>query len=204
MPAKNRNLSLLPALTAVALAMAARGAFAAAPRHVSNMPDSPYLDTEVSTNIVFKSSQNELRKIDVDMEFVGTPTNNVQVAFGHDADADGDLSDEESQLVFGWKSGRRFLSLPFEEYSISDEAAAQEAGPHRLHFVAQFNGQERPVSFSVRDNALACLTDFVAQAHEWSGVLEWNICKVTRRGVNEALEQIDVDAESATFVISIR
>ena len=201
---KNRNLSLLPALTAVALAMAARGVFAAAPRHVSNMPDSPYLDTEVSTNIVFKSSQNELRKIDVDMEFVGTPTNNVQIAFGHDADADGDLSDEESQLVFGWKSGRRFLSLPFEEYSISDEAAAQEAGPHRLHFVAQFNGQERPVSFSVRDNALACLTDFVAQAHDWPGVGSWNICKVTRRGVNEALEQIDVDAESATFVISIR
>ena len=201
---KNRNLSLLPALTAVALAMAARGAFAAAPRHVSNMPDSPYLDTEVSTNIVFKSSQNELRKIDVDMQFVGTPTNNVQIAFGHDADGNGNLSDEEAQLVFGWKSGRRFLSLPFEEYSISDEAAAQEAGPHRLHFVAQFNGQERPVSFSVRDNALACLTDFVAQAHEWSGVLEWNICKVTRRGLNEAMEQINVDAESATFVISIR
>ena len=90
---KNLNLSPLPALTAVALAMAARGVFAAAPRHVSNMPDSPYLDTEVSTNIVFKSSQNEFRKIDVDMQFVGTPTNNVQIAFGHDADGNGNLSD---------------------------------------------------------------------------------------------------------------
>ena len=188
----------------IAFALAVRSAFALGAVHVPQMRESPWLDTEVFTNVAFRTGNSELRKIVVDVQFFGTPTNNVQIAFGHDADADGDLSDEESQLVFGWKSGRRFLSLPFEEYSIADEAAAQEAGPHRLHIVAQFNGQERPVSFSVRDNALACLTDFVAQAHEWSGVLEWNICKVTRRGVNEALEQINVDAASAYFAIKVR
>ena len=200
----NRIISLFYALTAIALAMAARGAFAAVPRHVSNMPESPYLDTEASTNIVFKTSQTELRMIDVDMQFIGSPTNNVQIAFGHDADSDGDLADEEAQLTFGWKSGRRFLSLPFEEYRIADEVAAQQAGSHRLHVVAQFNGMQRPVSFSLRDNASACLTNFVAQAHDWSGVGSWNICKVTRRGVNEALEQVDVDAVSDYFVIKIR
>ena len=35
-------------------------------------------------------------------------------------------------------------------------------------------------------------------------VLSWNICKVTRRGVNEAFEQIDVSAASAYFAIKIR
>lgn len=188
----------------IAFAFAVRSAFALGTVQVSQMQESPWLDTEVFTNVAFRTGNSELRKIGVDMEFVGTPTNNVQVAFGHDADADGDLSDEEAQLVFGWESGRRFMSLPFEEYCIADEAAAQEAGSHRLHFVAQFNGMQRPVSFSLRDNALACLTGFEAQAHDWSGVRSWNMCKVTRRGVNEALEQIDVDAESATFVISIR
>ena len=150
----------------IAFALAVRSAFALGAVHVPQMRESPWLDTEVFTNVAFRTGNSELRKIGVDMEFVGTPTNNVQVAFGHDADADGDLSDEEAQLVFGWESGRRFMSLPFEEYSIADEAAAQEAGSHRLHFVAQFNGMQRPVS--------------------------------------EATEQIDVDAESATFVISIR
>ena len=188
----------------IAFSMAVCGAFAAGTAHVSQMEESPWLDTEVYTNIVIKASQNELRKIDVDMQFIGSPTNNVQIAFGHDADGDGDLADEEAQLVFGWKSGRRFLSLPFEEYRIADESAAQQAGSHRLHVVAQFNGQQRPVSFSLRDNASACLTNFVAQAHDWSGVGSWNICKVTRRGVNEAFEQIDVDAVSAYFVIKIR
>ena len=188
----------------IALALAVCGAFAAESIHVGRMPESPYLDTEVSTNIAFKTSQTELRMIDVDMQFVGTPTNNVQIAFGHDADGDGDLADEEAQLTFGWKSGRRFLSFPFEEYRIADEVAAQLPGSHRLHVVAQFNGQQRPVSFSLRDNASACLTNFVAQAHDWSGVGSWNICKVTRRGVNEAFEQVDVDPVSAYFVIKIR
>jgi len=188
----------------IAFSMAVCGALAAGTAYVPQMEESPWLDTEVYTNIVIKASQNELRKIDVDMQFIGSPTNNVQIAFGHDADGDGDLADEEAQLTFGWKSGRRFLSFPFEEYRIADEVAAQEAGSHRLHFVAQFNGQQRPVSFSLRDNVSACLTNFVAQAHDWSGVGSWNICKVTRRGVNEALEQIDVYAVSDYFVIKIR
>ena len=188
----------------IAFALAVRSAFALGMVQVSQMQESPWLDTEVFTNVAFRTGNSELRKIGVDMEFVGTPTNNVQIAFGHDADGDGDLADEEAQLVFGWKSGRRFLSLPFEECRIADESAAQQAGSHRLHVVAQFNGMQRPVSFSLRDNASACLTNFVAQAHDWSGVGSWNICKVTRRGVNESLEQIDVDAVSAYFVIKIR
>ncbi len=188
----------------IAFALAVRSAFALGTVQVSQMQESPWLDTEVFTNVAFRTGNSELRMIDVDMEFIGSPTNNVQIAFGHDADGDGDLSDEEAQLVFGWKSGRRFLSLPFEEYGIADDSAAQESGSHRLHVVAQFNGMQRPVSFSMRDNASACLTNFVAQAHDWSGVGSWNICKVTRRGVNEALEQVDVDAVSAYFVIKIR
>ena len=162
-----------------AFSMAVCGALAAGTAYVPQMEESPWLDTEVYTNIVIKASQNELRKIDVDMQFIGSSTNNVQIAFGHDVDHDGDLADEEAQLTFGWKSGRRFLSLPFEEYRIDDEVSAQQAGSHRLHVVAQFNGLHRPVSFSLRDNASACLTNFVAQAHDWSGVGSWNICKVT-------------------------
>lgn len=191
-------------LAVVAFAMAVRGASAAGRVHVSTMPESAWLDTEVSTNVTFNSSGRELRKIDVDMQFVGSPTNNVQVAFGRDADSDGDLSDDEAQLVFGWKSGCRFLSLPFEECRVSDGVPAQEAGARRLHVVAQFNGRQEPVSFSARDNAQACFADFAAGSHEWSGVESWNICKVTRRGVNEAFESVDVDASSACFVIKLK
>ena len=188
----------------IAFALAVRSAFALGTVQVSQMQESPWLDTEVFTNVAFRTGNSDLRMIEVDMQFVGTPTNNVQIAFGHDADGDGDLADEEAQLTFGWKSGRRFLSFPFEEYRIDDEVAAQQAGSHRLHVVAQFNGQQRPVSFSLRDNASACLTNIVAQAHDWSGVGSWNICKVTRRGVSEAFEQVDVDAVSDYFVIKIR
>jgi hypothetical protein len=191
-------------MAVVAAAMMAGSTLAAGPFHVSQMPESPWLDTEVCTNIVLVATCNELRKIDVDMQFVGSPTNNVQIAFGCDADGDGDLSDDETQLVFGWKCGRRFLSLPFEEHRTADDVAAQEAGPHRLHVVAEFNARQKPVSFLALDNEQTCLSDFAFQSHDWSGVKSWNICKVTRRGLNEAFEDISVDAASARFYITVR
>ena len=189
---------------AAAFALAACGAFAAGTHHVSAMQESPWLDTEVFTNVTFNSLGRELRKIDVDMQFVGSPTNNVQIAFGHDADHDGDLSDDEAQLVFGWKCGRRFLSLPFEECRIFDDVAEQEGGSHRLRFAAQFNGRQEPILFVLRDNAQPCLSDFTAASHDWSGVASWNLCKVTRRGVNEAFEAVDFETASTYFVIKVR
>ena len=54
-------ISLLPTLTAAALAMASCGAFAAAPRHVSNMPESPFLDTNEVHD--FTAPSNAILKI---------------------------------------------------------------------------------------------------------------------------------------------
>ena len=171
---------------------------------VPTQPVSPYADTEVSTNVVIQTGRTDVRDVKIRLQLDGTPTNNLEIAFGCDADGDGDLSDDETQLVFGWKCGRRFLSLPFEEHRTADDVAAQEAGPHRLHVVAEFNARQKPVSFLALDNEQTCLSDFAFQSHDWSGVKSWNICKVTRRGLNEAFEDISVDAASARFYITVR
>ena len=55
-----RTISLLPALTAIALAMAARGAFAAE-FAVPQLPQSPYDDTEISTNVAFSAGGDDAR-----------------------------------------------------------------------------------------------------------------------------------------------
>jgi len=191
-------------LAVVACAMTARGAFAAGTIHVPTMPESEWLDTEVSTNISFNASGRELRKIDVDMQFAGTPTNNVQIAFGRDADHDGNLSDEEAQLVFGWKGGRRFLSFPFEERRVLEDVPPGASEMHSLRLFVQFNGRQEPTSFFVRDAAQPCFADLAAGSREWSGVASWNICKVTRRGADEAFENVEVGVASTSFEISIR
>ncbi len=79
---KNRNLSLLPALTAVAIATAARGAFAAGGFAVPQLPQSPYDDTEISTNVAFSAGGDDARAFSLSLALGATPSNTLQLAFG--------------------------------------------------------------------------------------------------------------------------
>ena len=45
---------------------------------------------------------------DSKLDFNGTPSNNVEVAFGTDADGDRSLSLDETDVVIGWECGRYF------------------------------------------------------------------------------------------------
>ena len=78
---KNRNLSILPALTAVVLAMAARGAFAAGGFAVPQLPQSPYDDTEISTNVAFSAGGGDARTFSLSLALDATPSNTLQLAF---------------------------------------------------------------------------------------------------------------------------
>ncbi len=70
---------------------------------------SPFLDTEVSTNIALNATRNDVREFNVCIDLAGTVSNGVQIAFGRDADEDGDLAPEETRLVLGWRRGRYFV-----------------------------------------------------------------------------------------------
>ena len=67
---------------------------------------SDHLDTESSTNVAFNVRRNDVKVFDVRIEQASSVSNCVQVAFGRDADADGDLSPDEADLVLGWRAGR--------------------------------------------------------------------------------------------------
>jgi hypothetical protein len=75
------------------------------------LPDLPppvFADTEVSTNVATRAWTERTRMFNVVLSFDATPSNNVQAAFGADASADGNLSDEEAGLTLGWDCGEWF------------------------------------------------------------------------------------------------
>lgn len=59
---------------------------------VGTQSESPYRDTEVSTNVAFNVSRNDTKTFEVRLELSGTTSNCVQVAFGHDEDGNGNLA----------------------------------------------------------------------------------------------------------------
>ena len=72
-------------LAAVHLAISSFGV------EVSALPSSAFADTEASTNFTFAVGEGLNRRLVFSLELQASPTNNVEVAIGCDADGDGRL-----------------------------------------------------------------------------------------------------------------
>ena len=81
---------------------------AQAATHVA-LPPVQYVDTETTTNVPFMMGANGRHTFRFALSFAGTPSNNVEVALGVDANSDGMLSAGETELVVGWDCGHWFL-----------------------------------------------------------------------------------------------
>ena len=100
---KNRNLSLLPALTAVAFAMAARGAFADRVVTLPSLPEAGLPNSEVTTNIALNVNWDRLEMLSFSIGVDACESNFVSVAVGTAA---GDaLGLEEADFEWGCDCG---------------------------------------------------------------------------------------------------
>ena len=88
----------------VAAGLAVRIGFGAV--EVGGLPAWEFVDTEVSTNVPFVFPRVNVKHLFLSMELAGTPSNNVQVAFGRDANTNGVLEVEETGVTLGWDCGR--------------------------------------------------------------------------------------------------
>ena len=69
---------------------------------VGPLPAPEFVDTEVSAHHPLVQGSFGLKGLDFRLEFTGTPSNNVEVAFGRDGDEDGALAPHETDVVVGW------------------------------------------------------------------------------------------------------
>ena len=100
---KNRTLSILPALTAIALAMAARGAFADRVVTLPSLPEAGLPNSEVTTNIALNVNWDRLEMLSFSIGVDACESNFVSVAVGTAA---GDaLGLEEADFEWGCDCG---------------------------------------------------------------------------------------------------
>ena len=76
----------------------------AATLNIGTLPQVEYLDCEVSTNVVLETSP-KMSEMGFTLSLFSTSSNVVEVAFGTDADLDGDISRKETELVVGCECG---------------------------------------------------------------------------------------------------
>ena len=133
---------------------------AAAGIAVGPLPVPDYADTEVSTNFAFSVGEGQSRGIVFTVELQASPSNNVEVAIGVDADEDGHLSVDESELCVGYDCGTWFVRSSSDDAVTTTDAA--DSGVFRR-------------TYRVRARRVNPL---------------WNLVKVTRRGAKLRIESV--------------
>ena len=141
---------------------------------VSALPQSEYADTEVSTNIAFVVERPAMTRIEFTVALDATPTNNVEVAIGTDANSDGNLAVEEAAYVFGYDCGAWF---------------ARSAGLEGLGSLEGLGGGRVEKTFVLKRRQLDTA---------------WNLVKVTRRGCGSSCELVEAKGRKPGFKLEVR
>ena len=189
-------------VTALCMVCAA-AAFASARVEVSALPAGEYADTEVSTNVAFRTSRRGVKALDVRIEYTGSESNCVEVAFGRDADGNGDLSAEEMRLLLGWRGGRRFV----EDVATDDrvyEDAEPASGRRFLALSVTTDGDLVPRMAAFTCESGPCFTSLAADVPRFLCDSSWNLVKVVRRGTSAADEWCAVENSGPRFELRVR
>ena len=171
---------------------------------IPTLPVSPFADTEVATNVVIHGSRTDVRDVQIHFQLEGTPTNNLEVAFGCDANTNGVLDVTEIETVYGWRGGRYFIEnvRAWERIEMPAAATAQ-CGVIDIqlyndkHFV--------PRSFAATcggEPAFAALPTTPPPA--WLFRNKWNMVRVVRRGSGMPSEWVRCDVKYDSFAIKVR
>ena len=98
---------------------------------IPTLPMSPFADTEVSTNVVIHESRTDMRDVKIRLQLDGTPTNNLEIAFGCDENTNGVLDVSEIETVYGWRAGRYFIGRrqvsPSHRHPVAERQAFRAA-----------------------------------------------------------------------------
>ena len=140
---------------------------------VAALPEAEFADTEVSTNFSFAVGAVANRKLVFTLELQASPSNNVEVAIGCDADGDGHLSLDESDLTVGYDCGVWFVCSA-EKDAVTSEAVFDTGTFRRVYEI-----RSRHVDPS------------------------WNLVKVTRRGVGAADESVTIEPAEFGFALRL-
>ena len=162
-----RKITIINGLLVLSAATAAAGVA------VGPLPAPEFADTEVSTNFVFSVGEGQNRSLVFAIELQATPSNNVEVAIGVDADEDGSLSLDESELCVGYDCGTWFVRSALNDAVTTTDV--EDSGVFRR-------------TYRVRSRRVNP---------------QWNLVKVTRRGCDAAAESVLVESAEQGFRVRL-
>ena len=169
------------------------------------LPHSAHVDTEVTTNCPFSFIAEQAKEFRFEMAFAGTSSNNVQLAFGCDADTNGVLSAAETGLVFAWDCGKWVLSGNSEGTWSNRFETASVTTNIQKEFSWKLGFRRRvPRTLTLTENGEALFPEFAESPYPWFHDGAWNLFRVTVRGVDAPDETVSVTMDYRGVTIIVR
>ena len=173
----------------------AAGAVEARQQNLAQLAPSQFADTEVSTNVPCALDLPSLKEYRIGLGLVGTPSNNVEVALGHDADGDGVLSLDEAAISLAWDCGEWIIGGNREE-GIGNGEEGTGNGVPLVTSEPDTNG------VVVAEIAVAVSNHKAKPA--WLYDRTWNLVRITRRGVDDPEERVSLYTRVAGLMILVK
>ena len=145
------------------------------------LPPVANADPETVPNVAFTAWEEGLRDFRVDLEFTGTASNNVEMAFGTDVDGNGELSDGEVAVLAGWDCGELFIANNATDERVTEAATD---GAHIFSCVCEMRSTGRIVNVACTNDSSSVFLDLAAAKPAWLHSLDWNMVRLTGRGEN--------------------
>ena len=182
-----------------ALAVCLVGSAWARPAVPVELPSVVHADTETTTNVSFTASLDVAGRFSFDLSCRATPSNNVEVAFGTDANANGVLDPEEVDRVVGWDCGAWFTRKGSDGEYVS--AAVESPDEVRtLSWKLQVGASGLPSRLDAKTGGVPV---FVGLPLDSVYSPSWNLLKLTGRGLDASLEtfSVTVTPDGTVFIM---
>ena len=172
---------------------------------VESLPPAEFADTEVTAHHRLEQPTQGLRALDFRLDFTGTPSNNVEVAFGRDGDEDGALAPHETDVVVGWECGWYFI----ERFRTGERIVEPDVGTNDVerslawHYTLRKSGKVFK-AFAVTNEVGEVFAQVSTNAPAWLYSRDWNLMRLTARGVEVQGERFEVEVRSSGLSIHLR
>ena len=160
-------------------------------------PPSPYADTESVTNVAFCAGVPGDNVFSLSLALDASSSNNVEVAFGYDANGNGTLDDSEASFAVGWDCGEWFFRDITADVA---DSYVGSCGRKKLDWNLSLDQSLAPKALRANAGGAALPFPMTATMYDPS----WNVARVTTRGFGNAEAVLKFGATKEPLVIRIR
>ena len=180
-------------------AVLALGALARTTAGVS-LPVPTFADTEVVTNMSLAVSLDTAGRFSFSLTCVATPTNNVEVAFGKDANGNGILDVGEIERMVGWDCGAWFTRGGADGECVTAETNSAEE-IRTLSWELKTGLRGTPFRLSGMADGMAIFSGLPLDAGYSPA---WNMMRLAGRGIDASQENFSITVSPDSTAIFMR